>query len=128
MCNIQARRRLSRASASGELEVRHLWRGDRPDELELAQVVYTVEQTLTRAEKRWHEVDLHLVHESGREIPLGGLRSAGERHILTTSRLPRLFERRLDAIRDKRERCAAFKLDRLPGMMRENEHRVMVRG
>ena len=65
-------------SASCKLEVRYLWRNDRPREFEPVQIVAdAIEQPLTAAEERRHHVDLHLVHEPGREILLCGTRSAG---------------------------------------------------
>ena len=47
-------------------EVRYL---DRSHELESVQIVtQAIEQALTAAEERRHEINLHLVHEAGREI------------------------------------------------------------
>jgi hypothetical protein len=66
---------------------------------------YALEQPLTAAEQRGHEVDLHLVHEPGPEILLRDVRSTRERHILAIRGPPRLIERRLDALGDKRVGC-----------------------
>src|SRR5439155_17120070 len=111
-----------------ELEMRHLWRGDRPHELEPMQIIPDpIEQPLPAAEERRHEVDLHLVHEAGRQILLGGIRSAGERYDITVGRPPRLFERRLDALGDEREGRSAFELDWFARVMGEHEHGMMER-
>lgn len=81
------RRRDQRLSAPCELEVRYLWRGDRPHEIETVQLVAdAIEQPLTAAEERRHQVDLHLVHETGRENLLWGARPAGKRYILSSGR------------------------------------------
>jgi hypothetical protein len=65
-------------SASRELEVRDLRGPDGPHKLEPVEIVPDAfEQTLAGAEERGHETDLHLVHEAGSEILLGGPRAAG---------------------------------------------------
>src|SRR5882762_5123871 len=106
----------------------HPWRGDRSYGLEPVQIVAdAIEEPLTAAEKRGHQVDLHLVHQAGREILPGGMRPAGERNILAAGGSPRLFERRLDAVGDEREARSAFELEWLACVMGEHEHGVMER-
>jgi hypothetical protein len=56
-------------------------------------VADAIEKPPTAAEERRHDVDLHLVHEAGREILLCGTRSAGELDILVAGGSPRLVER-----------------------------------
>jgi len=92
--------------------VRHLRRGDRSHELEPAQIIAdAVEQPLTAADERRHEVDFHLIHESGRELLPGGIRSSGERHVFTGGRAPRPIKRRLDAVGHERESRLLYRTD-----------------
>jgi hypothetical protein len=99
-------------SAPYELEVRYRRRGDRPHEIDTVKVVAdTIEQPLTAAEERRHDVDLHLVHETGREILLCGPRPPGERYIRTCGGSPGLFERSLDTSGDEREGRSAFQFE-----------------
>src|ERR1700693_5533121 len=113
-------------SAPGELEVCYVRGSDRPYEPEPVQVVAdAVEKPLAAAEERRHQADLHLIDEVGGEVLLCRLCSAGKRYILTARRSARLFERRLDAVGDKRECCSAWKFERLALVTREYEHRVM---
>ena len=75
--------RVESQSAPCELEVRHVWRDDRSDELEPVEIVAdALKQPLAAGEERRDQVDLHLVDEAGREILLRRLRSTRERHIL----------------------------------------------
>jgi hypothetical protein len=92
--------------------MRDLWRGERSYPLEPMQIVAeAIEQPLTAAEERGHEVDFHLIHQAGGEILLGGVRSTRERHILAAGGAPGRFERRLDAVGDEREGRSAVELE-----------------
>src|SRR5450631_3425046 len=87
----------------------------------------TIEQSLTAAEERRHEIDFHFVHKSGGEILPGGSRTAAQRHVLATGGLPCPLERRLYAVGDENKCRPSFELERLTCVVRENEHRVMER-
>src|SRR5258707_4986814 len=115
-------------SAPCELEVRYLWRGDRPHQLQPVQIVAeVVEKPLTAPEKRRHEANLHFVHQASREILLCGSRSAAERYILAAGGSARLFERSLNAVCDEGEGRSAFKREWRARVMREHEHGVVER-
>src|SRR5262245_6213219 len=114
-------------SAPYKLEVGYIRRGHGPHELEPMQIADAIEQPLTTAEERRHDADFHLVHETGREKLVCGIRTASERYVFAAGGSPCLFERRLDAAGDEREDRTAFKLERLACVMREHEHRVMER-
>src|SRR5438132_3634746 len=115
-------------SAPCELEMRDLRSGHGAHELEPVQIVpEPFEQPLAAAEQRRHEVDLHLVHQARRQILAGRVRSACQRYVLASCCPPRLFERRLHSARDERERRSTLECQRLPRVMRKNEHGVMER-
>ena len=120
--------RVLRGSASRELEVGDLRRRHRSHELKSVQAFAdTVEQPLALPEQDRHEVDVHLVHETGREILLGGFRSAGKRHILAAGGLPRRLERRTDAVGDEGEGRPTLEHEWLARVVREHEYRVVER-
>src|SRR5688572_24069608 len=72
-------------------------------------------------------MDLHLVQEPRAEVLLRDVCPPGERHIFLACGLPCLLERRLYALRHERELGPTLQLERLPGVMGEDEHRVMER-
>jgi hypothetical protein len=56
--------------------MRHIRCRDRFDQDEAVQVVDGVEQALAPAEQRWHQVNLHLVDQTGAQVLLRGPRTA----------------------------------------------------
>jgi hypothetical protein len=74
----------------------HLWSGDRSHKREAVKMVARiVKQPLTTSEQRWHEINLHLVHEPGFEMLLSDPRTTFQRHILVAGDLPSLIDRLL---------------------------------
>ena len=75
--------------------MRHAGRRDGSHEFEPMQIAAdVVEQPLTAAEQHWHDVQLHLVDETGPEILLGRLRSAGDTSLPAAARSLRLLAAR----------------------------------
>src|ERR1044072_5903891 len=86
-----------------------------------------LEEALAVAEEDRHEADLHLVDEIRGEVLPCRARSAGERDHLPGCSLARLLQRRLDSVRDERERRAALALEWLARVVREHEDGVVER-
>src|SRR5919106_6567842 len=111
---------------SFELDVNHLRRRDRPNELEAVQIVANaVEEPLPASKEDRCEIDLHLVDEPGREVLLRHLRATGQLYVLPSGRSSRLIERVLDTGGDERERVVALKLQWLARMVSDHEHGVV---
>ena len=88
-----------------------------------------VEQPLAAPEQRRHQIDLHLVDETRREVLLRGVRAAGERDVLSLAAATRaLRSAAFDAVGHERERGAAIERERCARVMRQHEDGVMKRG
>src|SRR5260221_3706698 len=111
-----------------ELEMRDVWCGDRPNELEPVQVVSdTSKQALAAAQECRHHSDLDLVHEAGRQVLRRRPGAAREGYIPPSGGSSRLIERCLDALGDERERGPTLEREWRASVLREHEHRMVER-
>src|SRR5438034_4383441 len=101
-------------------DVSHPGRLDRLDLLEL-RISHVFEQPSAASEQDRDDRDDDLVEQAGCEVLLRDGRPAPERHPLLSGCCPRLFERRLDPVRDEVECRSALHLQRLARMASEDE-------
>lgn len=107
--------------------MRHIRRRNRPHEVETSEVSDAFEQSLAAAEKDRHQVNLHLVDQTGAQVLPGGARPARERHIRSARDLSRQLERRRDALGYKPEGRSALERERWARVVCEHEYRVVKR-
>src|SRR5207248_2641941 len=104
----------------GVSDVSHAGRLDRLDLLEL-HISHLFEQPSAASEQDRDDRDDDLVEQTRCEVLLRDGRPAPERHLLLSGCCPRLFERRLDPVRDEVERRSALHLQRLARLASEDE-------
>src|SRR5215216_91341 len=92
-----------------------------------AEGLDAVEDPLAGPEQDWGDVERELVHDPGDErLPNGG-GAARDVYAVVAGRLTRLCVGGVEAVGDEVEGRPALHLDRLAGVMREHEHRCMIR-
>src|SRR5919201_4903063 len=104
----------------GVSDVSHPGRLGRLDLLEL-RISHVFEQPSAASEQDRDDRDNDLVEQTRCEVLLRDGRPASERHLLLSGCCPRVFERRLDPVRDEVERRSALHLQRLTRMVSEDE-------
>src|SRR6266566_5251798 len=87
----------------------------------LKNKTHVFEQPSAASEQDRDDRDDDLVEQTRCEVLLRDGRPAPERHLLLSGCCPRLFERRLDPVRDEVERRSALHLQRLARMSSEDE-------
>jgi hypothetical protein len=110
---------------SDEFQVGDVRCGDGACQLEPAQVTDAIKEWFARAEENRHEVNLHLIHQTGAQVLLGDIGPTPERHVLASSRLPGQLEGWRDPISDEGERGPALQCQRRPRVMGQDEDGVM---
>src|SRR5512133_3480967 len=100
-------------------------RFDHAYELDLRVLV--LEQANSASKQDWSDMDLELVEQPGVEILLRDAGAAGDRDVLVAGARACLLQRRLDAVRDKREGRSPLFRHGLARVLRENEDGVMER-
>ena len=86
-----------------------------------------VEEALAAAEEDRHLVDEELVEKARGDRLLQGRGAAADRDVLVVGRLLGFGHRHLDSLGDEVEAVAAFDLERVTGVVGEDEDRAVVR-
>jgi hypothetical protein len=92
-----------------------------------AALPQVVEESCSAPEEDRHHRDHDLVEQARGQVLLRHRGTAAERDALVASSRSRLLERRLDPVRDEVERRPAIHLERLAGMVCEDEDRMVER-